>query len=152
MNKRKTLNLVGACGCDAMLPFVLVYIFYIILHGHLTPGGGFQGGVLAVAVVALIDLGHGYKVLRDSTHPRLLRKVEGIGVTAYIFLAMLGVVLGARFCENIAFMNGNIGDLLSSGTISWMDEAVAANVFCGVIVIAGSMLSVLIREVEEEGK
>lgn len=152
MNKRKTLNLVGACGCDVMLPFVLVYIFYIILHGHLTPGGGFQGGVLAVAVVALIDLGHGYKVLRDSTHPRLLRKVEGIGVTAYIFLAMLGVVLGARFCENIAFMNGNIGDLLSSGTISWMDEAVAANVFCGVIVIAGSMLSVLIREVEEEGK
>ena len=152
MNERKTLNLIGACGCDCLLPFILVYIFYIILHGHLTPGGGFQGGVLSVAAVVLIDLGHGYRTLKESMHPSLLRKVEGIGVTAYIVIAMMGVILGARFCENIAYLNGDIGALISSGTISWMDEAVAANVFCGVIVIAGAMLSVLILEAEEEGK
>ena len=62
MNEKniKVKDIISKCGADALLPVVLVYIFYIILHGHLSPGGGFQGGVLAVAVIVLIYLGHGY--------------------------------------------------------------------------------------------
>ena len=151
-DQRKTLNLVGACGCDCLLPFVLVYIFYIILHGHLSPGGGFQGGVLSVAVVALIDLGHGYRTLQESMHPHLLHKAEGLASAAYVVIAMLGVILAASFCENFCYLNGNIGDLFSSGTIFWMNMAVGAKVFTGVIVIAIAMISVLLAEVEGEGK
>ena len=36
-------RVITRCGCDRIIPLCLVYIFYIMLHGHLTPGGGFQG-------------------------------------------------------------------------------------------------------------
>jgi len=122
---------------------VLVYMFYVILHGHLTPGGGFQGGVLAVAVVVLIYLGHGYQTTAKVLNANLLSGLEGLAVTLYIGIAMLGVVLGARFCQNIAYLNGDIGALISSGTISWMDEAVGMNVLTGVSVLAISMLGLV---------
>lgn len=147
----KIKNVILPCGCDSILPLALVYMFYVILHGHLSPGGGFQGGVLMVAAVLLIYFGHGYQTAVSTLHPGFLRKTEGLAVTLYIALAMLGVVMGAQFCQNVAFENGNIGDLLSSGTISWMDEAVALNVLTGVAVLALSMLGVVLAD-EAGGK
>ena len=78
-----------------------------------------------------------------------MRRTEGFAVTVYIVIAFLGVVFAAQFCENFAFDNGNIGDLLSSGTIAWMDEAVGLNVVTGVSVLTLSALGVLARKDEE---
>ena len=142
----KVKNIIPKCGADALLPFMLVYIFYIILHGHLSPGGGFQGGVLAVAVVVMLYLGHGYETTTKVLSLEFLRKTEGFAVTAYIAIAMIGVVAGAQFCQNVAFQNGEIGDLISSGTIAWMDEAVGLNVLTGVGVLSLSMLGLLVAE------
>ena len=47
----KVKNIVPKCGADFLIPFAAVYAFYIILHGHLSPGGGFQGGVLMCSAV-----------------------------------------------------------------------------------------------------
>ena len=45
MNEKPVVKrVIQRCGCDAILPFALMYVFYIIFHGHLSPGGGFQGG------------------------------------------------------------------------------------------------------------
>ena len=136
-------RIIQRCGCDMVLPLALVYVFYIILHGHISPGGGFQGGVLMTAIIILIYLGHGYEATCRALNVELLRRTEGLAVTLYIAIAMLGVVFGAQFCQNIAFENGNIGDLSSSGTIAWMDEAVGLNVLCGVGVLSLSMLGLL---------
>ena len=146
MNKRTMKNVITKCGADFLTPFVLVYMFYVILHGHLSPGGGFQGGVLAVAVIVFIHVGHGYENTVKMLHIDFMRRTEGFAVTAYIVIAFLGVVFAAQFCENFAFDNGNIGDLLSSGTIAWMDEAVGLNVITGVSVLTLSALGVLARK------
>ena len=153
MNKNdlRIKRVIQRCGCDGILPFALMYMFYIILHGHLSPGGGFQGGVLMVGVVLLIYLGHGYDKTVHTLRPEFLRKAEGLAVVIYIALAMLGVVAGAQFCENIAYANGDIGALFSSGTIAWMDEAVAFNVLTGVGVLAITMLGLLIgRDIDRK--
>lgn len=136
-------RVIQRCGCDKVLPLCLVYVFYIILHGHLSPGGGFQGGILMVAVVLLIYLGHGYQASKRVLRPDWMRPLEGVALIIYVVLAMLGVCMGAQFCQNVAFANGSIGDLISSGTIAWMDEAVAFNVLTGSIVLSIGMLSVL---------
>lgn len=136
-------RIIQRCGCDMVLPLALVYVFYIILHGHISPGGGFQGGVIMTAIIILIYLGHGYEATCRALNVELLRRTEGLAVTLYIAIAMLGVVFGAQFCQNVAFENGNIGDLISSGTIAWMDEAVGLNVLCGVGVLSLSMLGLL---------
>ena len=142
-NKPTVKSVILPCGADSVLPFALVYMFYVILHGHLSPGGGFQGGVLMVAAVALIYFGHGYETTVKALQPGFMGRLEGLAVTAYIAIAMLGVVAGAQFCQNVAFANGNIGDLISSGTISWMDEAVGLNVLTGVTVLAIAMLGLV---------
>ena len=136
-------RVIQRCGCDTILPLCLVYVFYIILHGHLSPGGGFQGGILTVAVVLLIYLAHGYEATKKALSPNLMRPLEGVALIIYICLAMLGVVFGAQFCQNIFYYNGDIGALLSSGTIAWMDEAVAFNVVTGSIVLSIGVLSIL---------
>lgn len=141
--KRRDYDIILRSGGDLLLPLMLVFMFYVILHGHLTPGGGFQGGVLAVAAVLFIYFGHGYQTTVRCLQPGFLTKLEGAAVTIYIALAMLGVCAGVQFCQNIAYLNGNIGDLISSGTISWMDEAVGLNVLTGVSVLAIAMLGLI---------
>lgn len=149
MNERKTLYFIPSCGCDSILPFLLVYIFYIILHGHLSPGGGFQGGVLAVAIVILMYLGHGYETTENALSKEFMHKGEGVISIGYIALALIGVFAGANFCENVLYDIGNIGDLYSSGTIFWMNLAVGLKVFAGVTVLALSMFELL--NVAEKG-
>lgn len=139
----KVKNVITRCGADVFVPLVLVYIFYIILHGHLSPGGGFQGGVLSVAVIVLIYMGHGYETTAKVISFGFMHKFEGFASIVYIALAMLGVAYGANFCMNVFASLGQIGDLFSSGTIFMMNVTVGVKVFAGVSVVALSMLALL---------
>lgn len=131
------------CGTDKVIPFIFMYMFYVILHGHLSPGGGFQGGVLMVAAIAFIYMGYGYEGTAKCINRGFLHKFEGFASIAYIFFAMLGVLGGAYFCQNIIFDHGNIGDLYSSGTIFYMNLTVGAKVLAGVGVLGLSMLGLV---------
>ena len=146
-NERKVLNIVPKCGCDAVLPFALVYIFYVILHGHLSPGGGFQGGVLMVAVVVLIYLAYGYKTTSKALSFGFMHKTEGFASIMYILFAMLGVAYGANFCGNVVYqaglVGGEIGSTFSTGTIFLMNLAVGVKVLTGVGVLGLSMVGIL---------
>ena len=151
MNKKniKVKNIVPKCGADIVIPFAFVYLFYVILHGHLSPGGGFQGGVLMVAVVILLYMGYGYETTVKSINKHLMHKSEGLASIAYVVFAMFGVAYAANFCQNVFAHEGNIGDLFSSGTIFLMNAAVGAKVFTGVAVLGLSMLGLLMAEESE---
>lgn len=139
-------RVIQRCGCDTILPLTLVYIFYIILHGHLSPGGGFQGGVLMVAAVLLIYLGHGYEKTTKALSLGFMHDFEGFTSVIYIALAMVGVCYGANFCMNVFAGYGKIGELLSSGTIFLMNVTVGAKVLAGVSVLVLSMLGLLMAQ------
>ena len=144
MNEKiKVKNVILRCGADSLLPLMLVYMLYIIFHGHLSPGGGFQGGVLMAAVVVMLYLGHGYQTTTRVLSANLLHGTEGFASILYVALAMLGVCVGAQFCENILYRQGAIGDLYSSGTIFWMNLTVGVKVLTGVGSIALLMLGLV---------
>ena len=126
------------------MPLILLFGIYIILNGHLSPGGGFQGGVLMVATLLLIYLGHGYDVTAQAMRPKLLRKVEGLALAGYILLALLGVAFGTRFCENVLYQYGQPGELFSTGTIFLMGTVVGIEVLAGVSALVINMLGVLL--------
>jgi len=44
-----------------LLPFIFLFGFYLTLHGHLSPGGGFQGGVVIATAIILLTLSYGIK-------------------------------------------------------------------------------------------
>ena len=136
-------NVVQSSGCDYLLPFALVYLLYIILHGHLSPGGGFQGGVLVVCVVVMIYLAHGYETTLRCFSARLLHDTEGLASVVYVALALMGVAVGAQFCQNILYQQGNIGDLYSTGTILLMNITVGVKVFTGIGSISLLMLGLV---------
>ena len=139
--KLRNKRVIQRCGCDAVLPFALVYILYISLHGHLSPGGGFQGGVLMAGVVILVYLGHGFEATVDALSYHALHRGEGVASVVYVALALMGVAAGAQFCQNILYTHGNIGDLYSSGTIFWMNVTVGVKVITGI----GSISLLMIR-------
>ena len=142
-DKLRVKRVIQRCGCDAILPFALVYVFYIIFHGHLSPGGGFQGGVLMAGVVILIYLGHGFEATVDALSYHTLHKSEGAASVLYVALGMLGVAVGAQFAQNILYTQGAIGDFYSSGTIFWMNVTVGVKVVTGIGSISLLMISLL---------
>ena len=133
MNKKwKRDDLIVRSLADSYLPIALVLGVYVILHGHNSPGGGFQGGVLAASGVLLLYLGYGFRGIASAINMERMHRLEAVGAIAYVLFAMLGIFAGYNFCRNILWSSGNIGDLWSSGTIALMNYAVGFKVLTGV--------------------
>ena len=143
-------NIIVKCGADMMLPFALVFGLYIILFGTVSPGGGFQGGVIVASACLLLYLGYGYKTARSAINMEVLRVNEAVGAVLYTLLGVCGVFLGVRFCQNVFFDSGAVGDLTSAGTITFMSWAVGYKVLTGVGFLLLLMLGMLSPDDDEE--
>lgn len=146
----KEKNLIVKCGADMLLPFALVYGIYIILFGTVSPGGGFQGGVLAASAAVLIYLGYGHKTVSDTINMDVLKTNEAIGATLYVILALCGLIAGLNFCRNIFFDIGKVGDLISAGTITFMGYSVGYKVMCGVGFLVVLMVGLLAPDTDDD--
>lgn len=100
-------------AANVMLPIIFLFGIYIFINGHLTPGGGFQGGaVLATAVILLM-----LSVSKQPLQQKALDIVESISGFAFIFIGLLGIFLAAGFLDNRILPLGTFGDLFSAGAI-----------------------------------
>lgn len=144
-------NVIVKCGADKILPFSLVFGIYIILFGTISPGGGFQGGVICASAVLLIFIGHGYLTASEAVKQEVLRVCEPIGATLYVILGLCGIVLGSVFCRNVFFANGRIGDLVSAGNITFMGWTVGFKVLTGIGFLILLMLGLLAPEFKRSG-
>lgn len=149
----KEKSIIVKCGADSILPFAVVFGMYIILFGTVSPGGGFQGGVMVAAAALMLYLGYGYNVTAKSVNMEVLRINEAMGATIYVIFGLCGLIAGANFCRNIFFNNGAVGDLISAGTITFMGYSVGYKVLTGVGFLLLLMLGLLAPEdSEEEGE
>ena len=73
-----------------------------------------------------------------------------ISIVLATMLAACGLVLGARFCENVFFDNGAVGDLISAGTITFMSYSVGYKVLTGVGFLLLLMLGLLSPDEDED--
>ncbi len=148
MKNRKTKNIIVKCAADMFIPLGIVFGFYIVFHGDTRPGGGFQGGVLVAAAVALLFLGYGKDAMKKALNRDVLRKSEALAEIAYVGLALVGVAAGVMFCRNIFV------DLPGFGTeiASLMNDAVGFNVLTGIGCLLLVMLGTLSEDDEEGGE
>ena len=144
-------NVIVKCAADKILPFALVFGIYIILFGTISPGGGFQGGVITASAVLLLYIGYGYSTASDAVKQEVLRVCEPIGATLYVILGLCGIVLGSVFCRNVFFADGKIGDLISAGNISFMGWTVGFKVLTGIGFLILLMLGLLAPEFKKSG-
>ena len=141
--KMKTRHVIVKCGADMYLPFAIVFGLAVILFGTVSPGGGFQGGVIASSAAILIYLGYGFKTMKSAINPHLMHKGEAVGAIAYIALAAIGLIAGGNFVRNAIYANGPAGNVISAGTITFMSWAVGFKVLTGVAFLMMLLLSLL---------
>lgn len=141
-NKRRRKDPILKCCSDLVLPIIITLGLYIIIHGHLSPGGGFQGGVLIAGAFAILYISYGVKNLSEKMKLNVLKVGEDIGALGFIILAFLGLIFGGTFFKNIFYL-GKPGELFSSGSIFLMNFAVGFKVFAGVSFLILIMLSSL---------
>ena len=146
----KEKDIIVKDGADKFLPFAITFGLYIILFGTVSPGGGFQGGVIVASAAILLYLGYGYKTATKAINTEVLRVNEALGASLYVVLGLLGLIAGANFCRNIFFNNGQVGDLISAGTITFMGVTVGYKVLTGVGFLVLLMLGLLAPDADEE--
>ena len=146
MKKRRDSILI-ACT-NLILPILITLGLYIIIHGHLSPGGGFQGGVLIAGALVTIYIGYGKNSALTSSKAKVYKVVEDIGALGFIILAFVGLVVTGTFFTN-TFELGKVGELLSSGSIFLMNSAVGLKVFAGISFLVLVMIG-LLRDKEDE--
>lgn len=110
-------------SADMLFPLLLMVGFYIILHGHLTPGGGFQGGVILAAAFFLPLLARP----GSSVNHTGLSIIEGFSGAAFIVIGLLALTQGQEFLTPL-LGKGQIGDLFSAGTLPLLYLAVGLKV------------------------
>ena len=126
--------------------FIIIFGFYIIVHGHLTPGGGFQGGAVVGSAFALLLISYGSLNSKKFLKEDIFSLFEGFGLILFIVLGFsgLGITFFYNFLANTGSWFGNTtviginpGDMNTGGVIPLMNIAVGLEVLSalGVIVL-----------------
>ncbi|MFN8417903.1 MAG: MnhB domain-containing protein [Anaerolineae bacterium] len=125
----------------SLLPIILVFGAYIITYGHLTPGGGFQGGMILVGAVMSFYLAYGFNIMRRFEEDDL-DLAEHIGALFYLLIGLIGVFTGLSFLSNI-LRGGAPATLLSGGIILVLNFVVGFKVAAGTLLVLLILLEVL---------
>jgi energy-converting hydrogenase B subunit I len=134
---------------NILFPFTLIFGLYVIAHGHLTPGGGFQGGAIVASGCALLLVAYGSPWVFDYVKEKRLVVFESLGAIGFITLAFLGLLFSAVFFGNFLAGSGLLfGIMLPTGsTLANFDTGGVLplmNFAVGVKVIAGLFVIVLV--------
>lgn len=113
---------------------MLLYGCYLISHGHLSPGGGFQGGVIFGSALILLGLVEGVRVAEKRFKENLLSLTKNIGMLIFILIGFTGLFFGGYFLSD--FMpRGEIGAVPSAGLILFLNLTIGFMVGTGIAVI-----------------
>jgi multicomponent Na+:H+ antiporter subunit B len=122
-----------------LLGILAVLGLSVVAHGQLTPGGGFQGGVMIAGAFLLIWLTDGYPIWRLWTPVRAFDLLEALSAAAFVAIGLVPLLLGASFLANW-LAPGVPGTLLSGGTIPLLNLAVGIEVTAAFVLLFSEFL------------
>lgn len=93
------LSLIVRTVARLLAPFVQLFGLYVIMHGHSSPGGGFQGGVILGASAILLAVAFGVDVVRERVTLSALTLSTSAGVLLYGGLGLVCLLLGANYLD-----------------------------------------------------
>lgn len=131
-------DLLRVAGAVLVGPAIVLGI-YVVTHGHLSPGGGFQGGVILAGGLLLVYAAGQVLALSRLEPTSLVEAAESTGAMAYALVAIGGLVFASAALYNFLPF-GTTGQLLSSGTIALLSCAVGVEVTGAVALILTEFL------------
>jgi multicomponent Na+:H+ antiporter subunit B len=128
-----TADALRALGAVLVGPVLLLGI-YIVVHGALTPGGGFQGGVILAGALLLVYAAGQVVAVQRVRPVALVEIADAVGAAAYTLVAIAGLVFGVAVMDNFLGL-GTAGSLLSGGTVPVLSAAVGVEVTAAIALI-----------------
>lgn len=122
-----------------MLPVTVLVGGYVVVHGAISPGGGFQGGVVLATGLHLAYLAGDFHTLERLRPLPVLDATEAMGAATYTVVGFAALASGAGFLANV-LPHGSLTDLLSAGTVPLLNVAVGAEVASAVVLILAKFL------------
>jgi multicomponent Na+:H+ antiporter subunit B len=130
-------------ACMPALLVTVVFGLYIGLHGQLTPGGGFQAGVILAGAPMLIYICENTKAFRRITSSAVVEVIEAIGAGGYALIGLSALFFGLPLLTNILPL-GRTGDVFSSGTIALISAVVGVEVTAAFLIVIYTYLEEII--------
>ncbi len=109
---REPASLVVFTGCRFLFPLILLFGTYVFVHGHLTPGGGFQGGAVVASAFLLVILGCRGRRLSEEA----LSITESLSGLVFVVVGLIGLAVGGTFLLDF-LPRGTATLLFSAGVI-----------------------------------
>ncbi len=128
-----------------LVPVTTIFGLYMISHGAVSPGGGFQGGVILATVPLVVYLCAGAKTFLRIAPKALAKAGESIGAGGYAVIGCLGVLAGKHFLENVLPL-GTPGEAWSAGTILWLNLTVGVAVGAGFVELLSSFVEEILKK------
>jgi multisubunit Na+/H+ antiporter MnhB subunit len=118
--------------------FIALFGVYIAMTGHLSPGGGFAGGVILASAAVLIVLAFGREFAEKFITESRCHVWDSAGAMLFLLVAVCGFFAGGFFVNFAAEMSGKAGQLFSGGTIVFSNLFILVKVAAG---LAGAFLA-----------
>lgn len=112
----------------------IVFGIYVVTHGQLSPGGGFQGGVILATAALIIYLGEDFAVFKRIVSHPLIESGEAIGAGVFVLLGVLGWIWGKPFLTNVLPL-GKAHALTSGGIIALISLATGLEITAGFVTL-----------------
>lgn len=91
------LDLILRVATKVLVPFILLFALYVQFHGDYGPGGGFQAGVIAAAMVILYAITYGLEPAKRAVPPVIVETMIPLGVLIYVSVGVVTMLLGDNF-------------------------------------------------------
>jgi len=130
-----------------LIGFIMLFGFYIILTGHLSPGGGFAGGIVCAAGLLLVVLAFGADTVKERMGHNMAVLWEGLGAIGFLAVALLGFITGTFFAH---FLRHDVGfKLFTGGSMLFSNLAIGLKVGAGLF--GAFLMLAAFREAERGG-
>jgi multicomponent Na+:H+ antiporter subunit B len=113
----------------------------VVMHGYITPGGGFQGGVVLSAAFVLVYLAAGYRSYCRLAPERAVDFAKAIGAGTFAVVGLVALLIGGAYLQNLLPHSlGEPGTLASSGSIVILNAGVGLEVGAAFVLLFSEFL------------
>jgi len=152
INEETGMSLIVKTVSRWLKGFVFLFGIYLTFYGHLTPGGGFSGGVVIACTFVLLTLAFGKERALGKLGKTLSSVLDCSGALLFLLIALAGIFISGVFFENFIEKNypGKVFHLFSAGIIPLCNIAIAIKVGASLFMVF--IILAVRRVIEVDGK
>lgn len=148
--KEKGMSIIVKTITRLTVGLILLYGIYIISHGHVSPGGGFAGGVIIALSFIHLVLAYGKETALKKLSKARASFLENLGAILFLSIALLGFIGGYFFLNFIP--KGEPFHLFSAGIIPLCNIAISLKVGAGLFAIFIALVLLKLKPTSEKKK